>query len=114
MARDPDWRPGSKAWNAAADYDAPQTNTVIQAAPGVGRRLVIIALSISNGAVAGKVTLLDGSGGSVLYPLYPAINGGATYSPTRIPLSENTALVITSTDVTTHGVAVDGYSEPTT
>lgn len=97
-------------WHVSADYASAQTNTSVKAAPGASLSLYITDLQISNGATAGNVTLLDGSGGTVLYELYPAINGGAVLSLRNpIKLTANTALCITSTTVTTHSVFVSGY-----
>lgn len=97
-------------WHVSADYASAQTNTSVKAAPGVSLSLYITDIQISNGATAGNVTLLDGSGGTVLYELYPAINGGAVLSlRSPIKLTANTALCITSTTVTTHSIFVSGY-----
>ena len=97
-------------WHVSADYGAAQTNTSVKAAPGASLSLYVTDIQISNGATAGNVTLLDGSGGTVLYELYPAINGGATLSLRNpIKLTANTALCVTSTSCTTHSVFVSGY-----
>jgi len=97
-------------WHVSADYASAQTNTSVKAAPGASLSLYITDIQISNGATAGNVTLLDGSGGTVLYEVYPGINGGATLTLRNpIKLTANTALCITSTTVTTHSVFVSGY-----
>ena len=97
-------------FRASADYASAQTNTSVVAAPGAGLSLWITDVIISNGATAGNITLLDGSGGSVVLELYPAVNGGLTHSfRNPIKLTANTALCITSTTVTTHTVTVTGY-----
>lgn len=97
-------------WHVSADYASAQTNASVKAAPGASLSLYVTDIQISNGATAGNITLLDGSGGTVLYELYPAINGGAVLSLRNpIKLTANTALVITSTTVTTHSVFVSGY-----
>lgn len=97
-------------WSVSADYAAAQTNTTVKAAPGAGLKLYITDVIVSNGAVAGNITLLDGSGGTVLLELYPAINGGLTHSfRTPIALTANTLLAITSTTVTTHSVTICGF-----
>lgn len=98
-------------WSVSADYATAQTNTTVKAAPGAGQKLYITDVIISNGATAGNITLLNGSGGSVLVECYPAINGGLTASfNTPLELSTNTLLAITSTTVTTHTVTVSGYT----
>lgn len=97
-------------WHTSADYASAQTNASVKAAPGAGLSLYITDISISNGATAGNITLLDGSGGTVLYEIYPAINGGAVLNlKNPIKLTSNTALCITSTTVTTHSVFVSGF-----
>jgi len=100
-------------WRASVDYAAAQTNATIKAAPGAGLKLYITDVIISNGATAGNITLLDGSGGTVLLEAYPAITGGLTHSfRTPLALTANTLLAITSTTVTTHSVTVSGYTAP--
>lgn len=100
-------------WHVSADYASAQTNTSVKAAPGASLSLYITDITISNGATAGNVTLLDGSGGTVLFEIYPAINGGVDKQlRSPIKLTANTALCITSTTVTTHSVFVSGYIAP--
>lgn len=97
-------------FRASADYASAQTNTSVVASPGASLSLWITDIIISNGATAGNITLLDGSGGSVLLELYPAINGGLTHSfRNPIKLTAATALCLTSTTVTTHTITVTGY-----
>lgn len=100
-------------WHGSADYASAQTNASVKAAPGASLSLYITDLQVSNGATAGNITLLDGSGGTVLYEVYPAINGGAVLTlRSPIKLTANTALCITSTTVTTHSIFVSGYIGP--
>lgn len=100
-------------WHVSADYASAQTNTTVKAAPGAGLKLYITDVVISNGATAGNITLLDGSGGTVLLELYPAVNGGMTHSfRNPIALTANTLLAITSTTVTTHSVTISGFIAP--
>lgn len=100
-------------WTVSADYASAQTNTSIKTAPGAGLKLYITDVIVSNGAIAGNITLLDGSGGTVKLELYPGVNGGLAHSfRTPIALSANTALCITSTTVTTHSVTICGYTAP--
>jgi hypothetical protein len=102
-----------RLFRASADYASAQTNATVQAAPGAGLSLYVTDVIISNGATAGNITLLDGSGGTVLLEIYPAVNGGVAHSfrnPLR--LTANTLLAITSTTVTTHSVTVTGYIAP--
>lgn len=94
----------------SADYASAQTNTSVIAAPGASLSIYITDIQLSNGATAGNVTLLDGSGGTVKWEAYPAINGGAVLNLRQpIKLTANTALCITSTTVTTHSIFIGYY-----
>lgn len=94
-------------------YAGAQTNTSLVAAPGAGLSLYITDIVFSNGATAGIITLLDGSGGTEKAGGYFAINGGMVWPiNTPIKLTANTALCLTSTSVTTHKVTVNGYIAP--
>ena len=96
-------------WSASVDYESAQTNATVYAAPGAGS-LFITDIIVSNGAVAGNITLLDGSGGAVKFECYPGINGGVSHSfKTPIKLTATTLLAITSTTCTTHSVTVSGF-----
>jgi len=96
--------------SASVDYAIAQTNATVIAAPGAGS-LYITDIFLSNGATAGNVTLLNGSGGAVVWECYPAINGGASFCPRNpIKLSATTLLAITSTTVTTHSLTVCGFT----
>jgi hypothetical protein len=102
-----------RGFTVSADYAAAQTNVSVKVAPGASLSIYITDIQLSNGATAGNVTLLDGSGGTVLYEVYPAINGGAVLSlRTPIKLTANTALCLTSTTVTTHSIFIGGYIAP--
>lgn len=95
----------------SADYASAQTNVSVIAAPGASLSIYITDIMLSNGATAGNVTLLDGSGGTVKWEAYPAINGGAVLTGLRQPikLTANTALCLTSTTVTTHSIFIGYY-----
>lgn len=96
-------------WHVSVDYASAQTNATVKAAPGAGS-LYITDIFLSNGATAGNVTLLDGSGGTVLWEAYPGINGGAVLNLRNpIKLTATTLLAITSTTVTTHSLTVCGF-----
>ena len=100
-------------FDISVDYATAQTNATIKAAPGAGLSLYLTDIIISNGATAGNITLLDGSGGTVLIEIYPAINGGcSTNLRTPIKLTANTLLAITSTSCTTHSITVCGFTAP--
>lgn len=97
-------------FHVSVDYASAQTNATIKAATGASTAIYITDIMISNGATAGNITLLDGSGGTVLFELYPAINGGVSLNlKNPIKLTDNTLLAITSTTVTTHSVFVAGF-----
>lgn len=94
-------------------YSSAQTNAEVKAAPGANLSLYITDIFVSNGATAGIITLLDGSGGTVKFRAYCAVNGGAVLNlATPIRLTANTALCITSTTVTTHSVTISGFIAP--
>ena len=94
----------------SADYASAQTNVSVIAAPGASLSIYITDIQLSNGATAGNVTLLDGSGGTVKWEAYPAINGGAVLNLRQpIKLTANTALCLTSTSVTTHSIFIGYY-----
>ena len=96
-------------FNASSDYAGAQTNATIQAAVAAVS-IFITDITLSNGAVAGNMTLLDGSGGSILFEAYLAINSNLVVSlRTPIKLTANTLLAFTSTSSTTHAVNVTGY-----
>ena len=96
-------------FSVSADYGSAQTNTTIQAAVA-SVSINITDICISNGAVAGNVTLLDGSGGTVLFEVYLAVNSMAVVSlRNAIRLTSNTLLAITSTSCTTHAVNISGF-----
>lgn len=98
-------------WSTSVDYASAQTNATVKAAPGASLKLYITDIYCSNGATAGNITLLDGSGGSVKWESYPAINGGGVFTPRHpIALTANTLLAITSTTVTTHSLTICGYT----
>lgn len=100
-------------WDVSADYAGAQTNATVKAAPGASLSLYLTDIVISNGATAGNITLLDGSGGTVLIEIYPAINGGlSTNLRTPIKLTANTLLAITSVTCTTHTIFVSGFTAP--
>lgn len=96
-------------FSVSVDYGSAQTNASIKTAPGAGS-IYITDVLISNGAVAGNITLLDGSGGTVLLECYPGINGGLVFNMKNpIKLTATTALCITSTTVTTHSLTICGF-----
>jgi len=98
-------------FSASVDYGAAaQTNAIIKAATAAVS-IHITDITISNGPTAvNNVTLLDGSGGTVMYEVYLAINSNVTISlrnPLR--LTSNTLLAVTSTGTTELAVNVSGY-----
>lgn len=98
-------------WQAQHSETSAQTNHECKAAPAAGLSLYITDILISNGATAGTVSLLDGSGGTVLMLLYLGINGGCAPSfKTPIKLTAATALCLTSVTCTTHTITIVGYT----
>ena len=96
-------------FSASSDFASAATNSTIQAAVA-SVSIHVTDITLSNGAVAGNMTLLDGSGGTVLFEAYLAVNSNLTISlrnPLR--LTANTLLAFTSTSSTTHAVNISGY-----
>jgi hypothetical protein len=98
---------------AQGSYSSAQTNTQLIAAPGAGRYVKITSLFVSNGATAGEVKLLAGSGGAVLVDVFLGINSSANLVTENDPivLPANIGLFLTSTTVTTHSVTVIAHVE---
>lgn len=98
-------------WQAQHSETTAQTNHEIKAAPAGSLKLMLTDILISNGAVAGEVKLLDGSGGTVLLHVYLAPYGGGFFQfHTPIILTAATALCLTSVTVTTHTLTVSGFT----
>lgn len=99
------------AKTVCAVYAGTQTNASVIAAPAAGYALVVHYLNISNGATAGEHKLLDGSGGTVKFDAFLAINSPVTVQCQRAPivLTAATALCYTSVTSTTSRVTI-GYS----
>jgi hypothetical protein len=87
------------------------TNVSVIATPGALRTIVIQWVAISNGAAAGEIKLLDGSGGTVLLDVFLPINTPLYVNCRRAPivLTADTALCCTGITSTTSRVNV-GYS----
>ncbi len=92
-------------------YAGTQTNASVVAAPAAGYAIVIHYVNISNGATAGEHKLLDGSGGTVKFDVFLAVNSPVTVQCQRAPivLAAETALCYTSVTSTTSRVTI-GYS----
>lgn len=92
-------------------YAGTQTNASVISAPASGYAIVIHYINISNGATAGEHKLLDGSGGTVKFDAFLAINSPVTLNCERAPivLTAATALCYTSVTSTTSRVTI-GYS----
>ena len=107
----------SDAWvkfrGSAASVAAALTDASVQATPGVGKRLVLRQVILSNEGLANSFTLKDGSGGSTLLgPIYLGANQTLTYkflSPPR--LTANTALVVTTSAADHANIVCEGSVE---
>lgn len=95
-------------------YAGTQTNAEVIAAPAAANRIVIHWFCISNGAVAGEVELLDGSGGTIMFDAFLPVNTPLFVNCKRAPivLTAATALDFTSVTSTTSRLMV-GYSVET-
>jgi len=94
-----------------AVYAGTQTNASVVAAPAAGSYIVVQWFCISNGAVAGEVELLDGSGGTIKFDAFLPINTPLYVNCRRAPivLTAATALCFTSVTSTTSRLTV-GYT----
>ena len=101
----------SGALTVCAVYAGTQTNASVISAPAAGSAIVIHYVNVSNGATAGEHKLLDGSGGTVLFDVFLAVNSPVTLQCQRAPivLTAATALCYTSVTSTTSRLTV-GYS----
>lgn len=101
-----------RGFQASVDYGASaQNNATVEAAPGSGLSLHITDICISNGPSAvNNVTLLDGSGGTVLYEAYLAVNSSVVANLKQpIRLTANTLLAVTSSGSSELSLNINGY-----
>lgn len=106
----PKWQ--TNMWNGrAASTAAALTNTSLKAAPGAGRAHYITDIHISNEGTANTVQLLDGSGGTVIWGSYFAVNGGENaHLDVPIKLTANTALCVTTSAADHCYIMVEGFT----
>jgi hypothetical protein len=99
------------AKSVCAVYAGTQTNASVVAAPAAGSKIVVQWFAISNGAVAGEVQLLDGSGGTIVFDAFLPVNTPLFVNCKRAPivLTAATALCFTSLTSTTSRLTV-GYT----
>lgn len=104
-----DWK--SNQFNARLAQDTAWTNASLQAAPGTGLRLYITDIVIDCGATSRTFSLLDGSGGTVLFKFTPAANASVNAHLTvPVRLTAATALCLTSTGASVGAfVGVNGF-----
>lgn len=98
-------------FSASVDYGAAaQTNATIQAAVAAVS-IYITDITYSNGPTAvNNVTLLDGSGGTIMHEVYLAVNNTVHIAlNTPIRLTANTLLALTSTGTTELACNISGY-----
>lgn len=123
--------PQRRSFQQFTKYVAAQTNAELVAAPSGGARLVVTDVRFENGIGAlGYISLLDGSGGTVLMARFASTNSESKFPASvldgkrwarigRKPetprellrLTPETALCVTSTGVSDHAVQVHGYIE---
>ena len=101
----------AQAFTACLVNAGTPTNAVVVAAPAAGTYIVVQWVHVSNGAVAGEVKLLDGSGGTTKFSTFLAINSPTLVDMRRAPivLTAATGLYCTGTTSTTSRVTV-GYT----
>ena len=96
-------------WHASAIYTAQQTDTVVQAAPGVGYRLRISHIYIQVNAAVD--VLLEQGTATTKFNFYGDAKGAGVAQSVNILLDENTNLTITTSGVVNVNLAVDGTVE---
>jgi len=101
----------SGGYSVCKVYAGTQTNASVVSAPAAGSKIVVQWFTISNGAAAGEVELLDGSGGTILFDAFLPINTPLYVNCKRSPLvlTAATALCFTSVTSTTSRLTV-GYT----
>ena len=97
-------------FSVSAEYTAQQTDTVVQAAPGVGFRNVITSLYlVVNAAV--DITIEQGTT-VIKWKFYgDAKSAGVAESQLRIEFAENTTITITTSGAVSVSVMVGGVVE---
>ena len=84
-------------WHARLAQDTAWTNATLKAAATGDEAHYITDIMVSNGATAATFSILDGSGGTVLYKVPLAINGNVHIKlSTPLKLSKATAVALTS------------------
>lgn len=97
-------------WHVSVDYSSAQTNASVKWTPWASLALYITDIMISNWATAGNITLLDWSWWTVLFEIYPWVNWWVALNlKNPIKLTDNTALCLTSTTVTTHSAFISWF-----
>jgi len=105
----------STRWFSQVEFNAPQSNSVLKAAPGAGLALSITKIIVSIGATAGTVKFVYDTAGTptvVIPTMYFSTNGGITLTFDQpLKLNNNVNFGFTSTLVTTHSIFVQGIIE---
>ena len=91
----PHWN--NNQFNVRAAGDTALTNQSMKAAPGAGMSIYVTDICWFSGATARACNILDGSGGTILWTVSPAIAlVGEVHFRTPLKLSDATALCATS------------------
>jgi len=101
----------SNEFNARLTQDTAWTNASLQASPGTGFRNYVTDIVIDCGATSRTFSLLDGSGGTVLFKFTPAANT-SVHAHLQVPLrlTAATALCLTSSGASVGAfVGVNGF-----
>lgn len=101
----------SNQFNARLASDTAWTNATLKAAPGADRCIFITDIVVNGGATARTFSILDGSGGTVLYKVSLGINGWASVQlKTPIRLTVNTLCALTSSGASVGAfVGINGF-----
>lgn len=80
-----------------ANYAASQTDTIVVASPGAGKRIVIYYGSIRTSANSGEAYLEPTDDSFKMFQLYISVQNDFTVGNLYVPLPEDTGVKITST-----------------
>ena len=104
-------RSEDSVWSYHENSSAALTDTVVQAAPGLGLSIYITDIIFSVSVVTAFSLLLEaGTTTTILGPFYSETIGAHTicfHTPKKV--TENTALTITSTGALAHSIEILGF-----
>ena len=97
-------------WDYHENSSSALTGATVQAAPGAGFQIIITEILVSHGAAVAMNVLLSAGGSTIWGPHYlEDIAGRGLFWKGRKPVSENTALTITTSAAIAHGIDIQGH-----